>query len=147
MTDVATERAAGSDYAVGLASDSYEWYRTHAIRARRNYRVAETILLVVAAAVPTSAVVAQHNATVPAILGAIVVILTGLRSLFHWQDNYVRFSRAREAIEAERRLYRTSAKPYDDPSTRDQVLVAAVSRIEQDEMSGWTRLAGERPKI
>jgi hypothetical protein len=146
MTQVATERAAGSDYAMGLASDSYDWYRAHAIRARRNYRVAETILLVVAAAVPTSAVIARHNAVVPAILGAIVVVLTGLRPLFHWQDNYVRFSRAREAVEAERRLYSTGAKPYDDPSTRDQALVAAVSRIEEDEMSGWTRLASERPK-
>jgi Protein of unknown function (DUF4231) len=146
MTDVATDRVAGSDYAVGLANDSYEWYRTHAIRARRNFRVAEIILLVVAAAVPTSAVVVPHNATVPAILGAIVVVLSGLRSLFHWQDNYVRFSGAREAIEGERRGYKTGAKPYDDPHTRDQVLVAAVSRIEQDEMRGWTGLASERPK-
>src|SRR3954453_11158273 len=103
MRDVVTERAAGSDYAMELANESYEWYQNHAIRARRNYRVAETILLVVAAAVPTSAVVVPHDATVPAILGAIVVVLTGLRSLFHWQDNYVRFSSAREALESERR--------------------------------------------
>jgi hypothetical protein len=147
MPDVATERAAGSDYAMELANDSYEWYRTHAIRARRNYRVAETILLVVAAAVPTSAVVVPQDATVPAILGAIVVVLTGLRSLFHWQDNHVRFSSAREALESERRRYKTGSEPYDNLDTRDQALVAAVSRIEQDEMSGWTRLASERPKV
>ena len=60
--------------------------------------MAEIILLVVAAAVPTSAVVVPHNSPVPAILGAVVVVLSGLRSLFHWQDNYVRFSGAREAI-------------------------------------------------
>ena len=31
----------------------------------------------------------------------------------------LRFSGAREAVEAEHRLYNTSAKPYDDSATRD----------------------------
>src|SRR5262249_50947931 len=83
---------------------------------------------------------------VPAILGAVVVVISGLRAVFHWQDNYLRFSGAREAVEAERRLYFTSAKPYEDPRTRDQLLAAAVSRIEQEEMRGWVKVAAERPK-
>lgn len=82
----------------------------------------------------------------PAILGGVVVVLTGLRSVFHWQDNYLRFSGAREAVEAERRLYNTGAQPYVDPVTRDQILAAAVSRIEQDEMAGWVKVASARPK-
>jgi hypothetical protein len=82
----------------------------------------------------------------PAILGAIVVVLSGLRAVFHWHDNYLRFSRAREAVESERRLYHTSAKPYDDPATRDQVLVGAISKIEQAEMGGWQKVAAHKPK-
>jgi methylphosphotriester-DNA--protein-cysteine methyltransferase len=73
-------------------------------------------------------------------------VLTGLRSIFHWKDNYLRFSGAREAVEAERRLYLTRAKPYDNDATRDQVLAAAVSRVEQEEMQGWIKVAAERPK-
>lgn len=75
-----------------------------------------------------------------------VVVLTGLRSIFHWQDNYLRFSAAREAIEAERRSYNTAAEPYDDAGSRDRALAAAVTRIEQEEMRGWIRVAAERPK-
>jgi Protein of unknown function (DUF4231) len=146
MGDSRANSTASDSYALKQADDSYEWYKTHAIRSRRNYKISETLLLVVAAAVPTSAVVFPDDATVPAILGFIVVILTGLRSVFHWQDNYLRFSGAREAVEAERRLYRTGAPPYDDRGQVDQVLVAALTRIEQQEMSGWVRIAAERPK-
>jgi hypothetical protein len=135
-----------SGYAMNIANGSYAWYRAAAIRSRRMYRVSETAVLIVAAAIPATAAVAPHNAIISAVLGAIVVILSGLRAIFHWQDNYLRFSGAREAVEAERRLYNTGAKPYDDPATRDQMLAAAISRIEQAEMGGWLKIAAERPK-
>jgi hypothetical protein len=141
-----SELATTPTYAMGLANASYDWYRTHAIRSRRNYKISETLQIVVAAAIPTSAVILPSGATVPAILGAVIVVLTGLRSIFHWQDNFLRFSGAREAVEAERRLYMTRAKPYDDDAMREQILAAAVSRIEQDEMRGWVKVAAQRPK-
>ena len=133
-------------YAMSIANSSYGWYRSAAIRSRRWYRVSETAVLVVAAAIPATAAIMPHNAIAPAVLGALVVILSGLRTIFHWQDNYLRFSRAREAVEAQRRLYHTSAKPYEDTVTRDQVLAAAISRIEQAEMGGWLKMATQRPK-
>ena len=95
-----------------LANDSHRWYQEHAIQSRVAYKISETALLIVAAAIPTSAAIAPGDAIVPAILGGVVVVLTGLRSVFHWQDNYLRFSGAREAVEAERRLYNTGAQPY-----------------------------------
>ena len=131
---------------MSIAKGSYNWYRSAAIRSRRWYRLSETAVLIVSAAIPATAAIIPHNAIPPAVLGAIVVILSGLRAIFHWQDNYLRFSGAREAVEAERRLYNTGADPYADPATRDQVLAAAISRIEQAEMGGWIRIAAERPK-
>jgi len=131
---------------MGLAVESHKWYREHAVRSRTAYKVSETVLLILSAAIPTSAALTRDSAAVPAILGALIVVLAGLRSIFHWQENYLRFSQAREAVEAERRLYNTDAKPYDDQATRDQILAAAVSRIEQEEMSGWLKIAVGRPK-
>jgi hypothetical protein len=131
---------------MNLAGASYAWYRTAAIRSRYAYRISETLILVLSAAIPVSAVIAINNATAPAILGGLVVVASGLRAIFHWHDNYLRFSGAREAVEAERRRYRTQAPPYDVPHTRDQALAAAVTRIEQEEMAGWTKIAAERPK-
>jgi Protein of unknown function (DUF4231) len=142
QADVSTDRS----YAMTIANGSYDWYKAHAIRSRKAFHISETALLIVAAAIPATAAVKPHNAIISAILGSIVVILAGLRAVFHWQDNYLRFSGAREAVEAERRLYHTGAKPYDNSVTRDQVLAASVSRIEQEEMGGWIKVAAERPK-
>jgi hypothetical protein len=136
----------GDDYAVKIANGSYEWYKAAAIRSRRLYKVFESLLIIVSAAVPLAALIAPGNSVIPGSLGALVVVITGLRAVFHWQENYLRFSAAREAVEAERRLYWTQANPYDDPATRARFLVSAVSRIEQDEMKGWTQVAAERPK-
>ncbi|MEU8749114.1 DUF4231 domain-containing protein [Streptomyces chartreusis] len=135
---------AGPGYAMSLANRSYDWYQGAAVRARRNFRLSETLLLLISAAIPVSAVLWSKNAEIPAVLGGIVVVITGLRSVFHWQDDYLRFTEAREAVEAERRLYNTGAEPYADPATRDQALAAAVTRIEQREMGTWVQLAGPR---
>jgi hypothetical protein len=146
MTSQPVESPEKPSYAMTVANNSYDWYRTAAIRSRRYYRLSETAQLVVSASIAASAAITPGNSAVPAVLGAVVVVLSGLRTLFHWHDNYLRFSGAREAVEAERRLYFTCSKPYEDPATRDQLLAAAVSRIEQDEMSGWIKVAAERPK-
>lgn len=132
------------DYALGLADGSHAWYRGAAIKARRYHRLVETLQLLVSAAIPVSAVVWSGDTRLPAVLGGAVVVLTGLRSTFHWHDDYLRFSQAREAVEAQRRLYRTGSEPYDEPLTRGRLLAAAVTRIEQEEMGSWVRIAAPR---
>jgi hypothetical protein len=135
-----------SNYAIGLADSSYEWYKTASIRSRRAHRVSAVMVQVIAASIPVFVVVAPTLPYIPAVLGAMIVVISGLRSIFSWQENYLRFSGAREAVEAERRLYHTQAKPYDDPEARDQALAAMVSKIEQEEMAGWVKVASQRPK-
>ncbi|NRQ36300.1 DUF4231 domain-containing protein [Nonomuraea sp. NN258] len=144
MASISSDEPAG--YALRVADDSYTWYRGAAIKARRHYRLSEILQLLISAAIPVSAVMNPNDAKAPAILGAILVVLTGLKSIFHWQDDYLRFSAAREAVEAERRLYLTGAEPYADLSTKDQTLAAAVTRIERQEMEVWTKIAAKQPE-
>ncbi|WP_415936603.1 DUF4231 domain-containing protein [Streptomyces sp. 039-1] len=129
-----------------LANGSYEWYKRAAIRSRRAFRFSETAILAISSCIPLSAVFASNNSAAPAVLGAAIVVISGLRSIFYWQDNYVRFSRAREAVEAERRRYNINSTPYDDPSTKDEILTYRVTQIEQGEMDNWLKVALEGPK-
>jgi Protein of unknown function (DUF4231) len=131
---------------LGLANGSYEWYRTAAIRSRRNHRISAVLIQVIAAAIPVSAVIEPKNAVVPAVLGAFIIIVSGLRTTFNWQENYLRFSGAREAVEAERRLYNTASVPYDDPQTKDGILAKQISAIEQEEMAGWIKVVSDQRK-
>jgi hypothetical protein len=138
-----SDTSAQSNYALLLANESYEWYRTAAIRSRRAYRVSETLLLLVASAIPLAAAVLRDNAILPALLGALVVVISGVRSLFNWRDNYIRFSWSREAVERERRKYLTSTEPYTDPDVRDKALAAAITSIESEEMTQWLAIANK----
>jgi hypothetical protein len=133
-------------YAMSLADDSYRWYRMAAIRSRRNHRAWSIAGLVISASIPVAAAISPKDAIPPAILGAIIVVISGVRTIFHWEENYLRFSGAREAVEAERRLYQTGASPYNNPETKEQALAAKITSIEQQEMAGWIRVAAERPK-
>jgi len=138
------EKPSASSYALRLANESYEWYKTASIRSRKTYRASETALLVVSASIPVVAAISPHNAIIPAILGAGVVIISGAQMIFHWKDNYLRFSAARETVESERRRYHTGAKPYDNSSTRDQNLAESISLIERREMVSWLEMSSRQ---
>ena len=90
------------------------------------------------------AVLFDGNTVIPTFLGAGLVVIAGLRSVFHWQDDYLRFNQAREAVEAQRRLFHTGAEPYDDLNTRDRVLASAVTEIEKREMGEWLSIAAPK---
>lgn len=125
-----------------LADDSYEWYRTAAIRSRRMFRASEVLLLVLAAAIPVSGIVFSGNTTPAVVLGGLITVIGGIRGLFHWQENYVRFSRSRELVESERRLFRFRDGRYRVASDveRDLLLARAITQIERDELGEWSQL-------
>ncbi|MFK4085184.1 DUF4231 domain-containing protein [Kribbella sp. NPDC020789] len=146
MTNEKRTNEPADEYALRIADGSYEWYRTHAIRSRQYYKCTETLTVLTSAAIPISGLIGVGSVVIPSLIGAVVFILVGLRSIFHWHENYLRFSQAREAIEAERRSFHTSTEPYTDISTRAQILVAAISRIEQEEMGTWLKTAATQAR-
>ena len=146
-TGPAEEFAVGpTSYALSVANGSYEWYKSHARLARRAYKLAEITVITVSAAIPVTLAIAPGQTAVASIMGAVIVVVSGLRSVYHWQDDYLRFSQAREAVELERRRYRLASGRYADPRRRDIALVEAVSRIEQDEMRQWVQVASSSPE-
>ena len=140
MSDVDVEQGL-TGYAMSVADESYEWYKSHAIRSRRSYRAAEIAVLIMSGAIPLAVAIRPGNTALTAVLGASVAVISGLDSVFHWRDNYLRYSQAREAVEAERRRYRVAEGKYKRLETRDKMLVLEVTKIEQDEIGRWLRLA------
>lgn len=68
----------------------------------------------------------------------------GDRSGLPRPPEYIRFSAAREAVEAERHLHWTGSRPFHEPETRDRPLAAKVTRIEQEELGVWMKIASEK---
>lgn len=126
------------DDPLDLLDQQYAWYRSHAVRAGQRYKLLEVTLLVFAALVPVSAVVSERWVT--ALVGAIVVVLTGLRSIFSWQEDWLRFTETWQQLQFARTRYVNRLPPYDDDATRVSRLVDRVQEIQAAETRGWLTL-------
>jgi hypothetical protein len=135
------------DYALKVAHESFTWYRSAAIRSRRLYRTSEVAVILLSALIPLSVAVLPGVSLVPAALGSVVAVVGGAKAVFHWQENYIRFTRSREAVEAERRRFIVGSGEYSQTAVRAGVLVDAITRIEQEEMGDWIKIAApsQRP--
>jgi Protein of unknown function (DUF4231) len=91
--------------------------------------------LAVAASIPATAAFTADR-RVPAVLGAFVVVLTGLRCIFRWRDSWTRFTEAYLQLETARQLYLARAGIYaaDDRNTK---LVQRVGEVRTTETLGW----------
>jgi hypothetical protein len=132
---------APGDDPLELLDREYTWYRSHAVSAGRRYKVLEVLVLAFAALVPVSAVVAESWVT--ALLGAVVVVLTGVRSIFSWQEDWLRFTEAWQQLQFARTLYVNELAPYDDAATRVGLLVRRVQEIQAAETRGWLSLRAD----
>lgn len=115
--------------------ESYAWYRDHASRARRLHWTSEVLVLLAGALVPLSTIVTEASIA-PASLGAVVVVLTGLRTLFNWHDNWLRFTSACTELRTEEVKLRHRLAPYAGDDAR-ALLALRVREIEAAETQGW----------
>jgi hypothetical protein len=126
--------------AAGVCEDLIAWYGKYAARARDRYRFLEVALLIIGASISVAALAWPGNGVPAALLGGIVVVLTGLRQVFHWHENYVRFTWAYQTLKQERRRYDVGEPPYNDPSLRDRKLMEVVNSVEARESQGLADL-------
>jgi hypothetical protein len=136
----------GLSSALAECDASIEWYARCARIARIRHQTLEVALLLVGSAISVIALAVSDSSIIAALLGAVVVILTGLRQVFHWRDNYVRFTGACLALKSECRRYSVGQPPYDDEANRARNLIEALNRIEAEETHGWAeRMQDKRP--
>lgn len=117
---------------------SETWYATQAGRAKLGYWSSETLLVVLGAAIPVSIAITD-NQVLPAVLGGAVVVVTGLRRIYNWQENWARFSGVRALLETEGTKFKHRREPYDntDHAENEALLAMKVREIEEAETQGW----------
>jgi hypothetical protein len=117
--------------------DQIDWYDKKSGRSQTAYKRAKIVQLVVAAAVPVSAVLAPPE-VVTAGLGAVVLTLEAIQQLFQWQTTWVQYRSTAEALKHERFLYLAHAGPYVG-ADRHRVLAEQVEGLVSQEHAKWTQ--------
>lgn len=110
-----TSQSATTSSVLPEFDDAMKWYATHAWRARQWHYAAGTLLIVTGASVSVVALAIPDQSVTVAALGAVVVVLTGARAFFQWQDNWYRFTGACQALKQERRKYLVGQPPVKSP--------------------------------
>jgi Protein of unknown function (DUF4231) len=113
----------------------WQWFHDNAQRARRGYLVTELTAICCAAAVPVAAGLRLHP-VVLALLGAGVIVATGIRTTFGLHENWVEFIRMRYDIERECALYLVGAAPYETEAAKRH-LVVRIETLAATHSTSW----------
>jgi hypothetical protein len=115
----------------------WEFYRTTSRKNCRKMHFCDMATLVLAALAPAVTVIAGQPSA-GALIGVAVVITSGARGIYRWDQNWISRARACYSIEHEVALYSVGADPYSDESA-PAVLVRNVQAIADSEGQIWER--------
>jgi hypothetical protein len=146
MADVAAGAGPGSDPTWDRLEDQIDWYDKKSGQSQRAYKRTKVTQLVVAAAVPVSAVLGPPQ-VLTAGLGALVLTIEAIQQLFQWQTTWVQYRSTAEALKHERYLYLAEAGPYVG-ADRHRVLAEQIEGLVSQEHAKWSQArssGGDKP--
>jgi len=123
------------------------WYGKKARNNRRFYIVMKTGEIVLAAAIPVVSVFgdAAFQRPVTALLGALVGVIEGVLNLGQYQQNWLVYRAAREALRREELLFSEGAGPYAQAGPQaSQLFVERADAIISGENTKWV-VAHQQP--
>jgi hypothetical protein len=128
----------------------WEFYRVTSRKNCRRTHYCDLATLVLAAVAPAITVIVNRP-VIGALIGVGVVITSGARGIYRWDQNWISRARACYAIEHEVALYSEGAEPYDGDAAR-AALVRTVQQIADAEGRVWERerrksAAGKREPV
>ena len=137
---------AATDRALAAAISKLAWYVKASRRSNRANVSSNGLLLIVGAAT-TIAAAAQTSVWVTAPLAGLSFVLTGARSVFHWNELAVSRTVAKEQLQREIELYQLTPTTGDERSReRQRRLIEQVYDITAADLSAWaTRRRRQQP--
>jgi Protein of unknown function (DUF4231) len=121
--------------ALDIAKKERDWYRVHKTSARLSHYGLELAALALSFLV-TLAGILEWNLAGPAVAGAAVAVIAGLRGLFGSQESWIAFAAAEADVDRAIDYYNMNDAPYVGPD-RDKRLVRQVHQIRSSETTAW----------
>lgn len=144
MTSV--DRSSGQqDVTFERLEDQIAWYDSKSALNQRRFKWVKAAQMIAAAAV---SVVAAFDGPsyIPAILGALVVVLEGFQQLNQYQQNWITYRSTCEALKHEKYLFLAKAGPYSADTDARAVLAERIEGLISQEHAKWTSARQERSR-
>ena len=135
------------EYLKERVDDQISWYGKKSAINKRYHLWANISIIVFAALIPLFSGLTN---IIPwfiypiAALGVMTAIVTGLSSLYKFQEKWTTYRITAEALQREKLLYKTSASPYDKNGASFNSFVHNVERIMNNENSSWNEIMNRK---
>ena len=124
------------DPTVERLENQISWYEDRSARDQRDFKRLKYVEIVAAASIPVVAVVTD-TPLVPAILGAVIVVIEAILHLNQYQRNWLVYRSTAEALKSERALYLAGAGNYGATSNPRALLAERVEGMLSHEHTKW----------
>ena len=130
------------EYLENRLDDQINWYDRKSIQNQKTYKMLQLILIVSAASIPFISGYVDKLVYLQYLLGAIGVLvaaITGLISLYKFQENWTSYRTTCESLQHEKYLYLTKSNPYIGKNAFN-LLVQRVEMLISKENSSWAEV-------
>lgn len=137
------------EYIENRLDDQINWYDKKSAINKMWYQRIQIMLLIMAGLVTISGVFDPTKYSwvhyVVPLIGALIVMLTGILGLKRYQENWTAYRTTSETLKHEKFLYLTKCEPYDS-SNAFNLLVNRAEALMSKEHSNWTQIAKKEPE-
>jgi hypothetical protein len=131
-----------SDYKLERLQEQIKWHSKKARHNKIRYKITEVIIIFIGAIIPVVNVLQfadLQTRIVSSILGATVMIITGLTQLEKYQENWIIYRTTTELLKKEKYFYENEVGEYTDLDElkRRKLLVERVESIVSSETSKY----------
>lgn len=123
--------------------EQIKWYSKKSKSSQSMFRLLTISQIICSALIPIFAVTTledQVKKIIIVILGAVITVISGLISLNHYQENWIKYRSTAEFLKQEKYLYLTQSSIYSNNESehRFQLLVERVENSVSNENMNWS---------
>ena len=137
------------EYIHDRLDDQINWYSQESQWNQRCFKVLRILELVFASTIPfLVGQITTETSLLKIIVGSMgvcVAVISGLVSLYQFQENWIEYRTTAETLKHEKFLFLAKSPPYDGEGGF-HVLVARVESLVSKENTNWSRLVREKSK-
>ena len=138
------------DYIQNRVDDQISWYNKKSGINKKYHYLSKVWIIIFSALIPFATGINNNFGVIMdyfiGLLGILIVILTGVSTLYKFQDKWSKYRKTAELLTHEKYLFQTSSGSYSSHKNPFKLFVYRIENIINEEVSNWNKYINEEDK-